>query len=613
MLSIRNNLSSFIAKNSLQTSTNNLNQAIERMTTGAKINHAKDNAANYSINTNMTTKIGAYNVAADNVAMGMELIGTAEGSLNLISEHLQRLRDLAVQSANGTYGAQSQEAINAEANARIEEIERLYNTAEYNGIKLFSAKNFDEMERVSEAVSIEANKSYRIDDYTDLKALQDFVNGGGNTTNVTFELTSDIYMYGKDFRGIGVSDTLAFKGTFNGNGHVINNLNISTSQNYVGLFGKTIGATIDSVGLRECNISGGSYQGGLIGSASNSNITNCFVTGKVGYDSNTGYVGGLVGSISNGTIKNSYSNVQIKSGGFVGGLVGSSSATIENCYALGTVNGQGYVGGLVGSSSSGGVITNCYATSDLPNTGSPAGGLVGQNYATITNCYATGGVSGSYPSGAFTGVNTGSISGSYCSRYANPNIVGYGDATGVEAKTVAEIKAICTPEAMGFTEANGWTVVNGTPRLAWEFSNGSDLNQPLLDVSISLQVGVDSSENSSIRFNVSIDLSGLSNIMDAGLSDSSSLEKIDDLLALTSEKAVEYGAVSNRLESVFNEILIQHDNLVSSRSTIRDADIAELSSTYIQQQILQQASATLLSSAQNVQAQNVLGLLQSLS
>lgn len=117
MLSIRSNLLSFIAKNSLQTSTNNLNQAIERMTTGAKINHAKDNAANYSINTNMTTKIGAYNVAADNVAMGMELIGTAEGSLNLISEHLQRLRDLAVQSANGTYGAQSQEAINAEANA----------------------------------------------------------------------------------------------------------------------------------------------------------------------------------------------------------------------------------------------------------------------------------------------------------------------------------------------------------------------------------------------------------------------------------------------------------------------------------------------------------------
>ena len=65
MLSIRTNLSSLIAQNSMKSSTNKLNIAIERMTTGAKINHAKDNAANYSINTNMTTKISAYDIAAD--------------------------------------------------------------------------------------------------------------------------------------------------------------------------------------------------------------------------------------------------------------------------------------------------------------------------------------------------------------------------------------------------------------------------------------------------------------------------------------------------------------------------------------------------------------------
>ena len=72
MLSINTNISSLIAQNSMNTSTNKLNQAIERMTTGAKINHAKDNAANYSINTNMTTKIGAYRVAEENTAMGMD-------------------------------------------------------------------------------------------------------------------------------------------------------------------------------------------------------------------------------------------------------------------------------------------------------------------------------------------------------------------------------------------------------------------------------------------------------------------------------------------------------------------------------------------------------------
>ena len=67
MLSINTNLSSLIAQRSMKQSTNSLNQAIERMTTGAKINHAKDNAANYNIATNMDTKIGAYMVAEDNV------------------------------------------------------------------------------------------------------------------------------------------------------------------------------------------------------------------------------------------------------------------------------------------------------------------------------------------------------------------------------------------------------------------------------------------------------------------------------------------------------------------------------------------------------------------
>ena len=74
MLSINTNLSSLIAQNSMKTSTNKLNEAIERMSTGYKINHAKDNAANYSISTNMTTRMSAYQVAEDNVAMGMDLI-----------------------------------------------------------------------------------------------------------------------------------------------------------------------------------------------------------------------------------------------------------------------------------------------------------------------------------------------------------------------------------------------------------------------------------------------------------------------------------------------------------------------------------------------------------
>ena len=78
MLSINTNLSSLIAQSSMEKSTDALSLAVERMTTGFKINHASDNAANYSISTNMTTKLNAYMVAEDNVAMGMDLVNTAE-------------------------------------------------------------------------------------------------------------------------------------------------------------------------------------------------------------------------------------------------------------------------------------------------------------------------------------------------------------------------------------------------------------------------------------------------------------------------------------------------------------------------------------------------------
>ena len=138
MLSINTNLSSLIAQNSMKTSTDLLNQAIERMTTGLKINHASDNAANYSISTNMSTQLSAYDVASDNVAMGMDLVTTATDTLSSMQDKAERLRALCTQARNGTYGAQSLSAINTEAGAIMAEITRLYSTAEYNDISLFN-------------------------------------------------------------------------------------------------------------------------------------------------------------------------------------------------------------------------------------------------------------------------------------------------------------------------------------------------------------------------------------------------------------------------------------------------------------------------------------------
>ena len=99
MIGINTNLGSLIVQSNLKKSTNALNTAIERMTTGFKINHAKDNAANYSISTSMSSKISAYEVAEDNALIGLDILNTASSSIELISSGLSRLRALAEQAA----------------------------------------------------------------------------------------------------------------------------------------------------------------------------------------------------------------------------------------------------------------------------------------------------------------------------------------------------------------------------------------------------------------------------------------------------------------------------------------------------------------------------------
>ena len=137
-LTINTNISSIITQRNLNNATNSLNKSIERMTTGYKINQAKDNAAGYSISNMWETQIGTLDVAADNAATGADLLTTAEQSYGLLTDHLQRIRDLTEQAANGTYGSSSLKAIQSEVYARLQEIDRIAANSEFNGIKLMS-------------------------------------------------------------------------------------------------------------------------------------------------------------------------------------------------------------------------------------------------------------------------------------------------------------------------------------------------------------------------------------------------------------------------------------------------------------------------------------------
>ena len=174
MLSLRTNLTALMVQKNLNKATEGLNKAIQQLTTGSKLNSSKDNPANYAIKIQMQTKLSAWETAEDNIMMGNDLLETASGSAQLISNHLTRIRDLCEQSCNGIYSEQSIKAIKSEINARLDEIYRIKDSTEYNDIKLF-----DKDRDINIQVGINSSKSSVISINTelDLSKLSEIENG----------------------------------------------------------------------------------------------------------------------------------------------------------------------------------------------------------------------------------------------------------------------------------------------------------------------------------------------------------------------------------------------------------------------------------------------------
>jgi hypothetical protein len=240
---------------------------------------------------------------------------------------------------------------------------------------------------------------YLICDATTLASLATYVNNGnGNqTVGIYYRLTADLDLQGwdngdgKGWKPIGDNSTgnknSRFQGIFDGNNHVVKNMTIARSgENYVGLFGNTMSATIKKLGVVNCSVSGQKFVAGLVGeNYFTVIISNCYATGSV---NGSDCVGGLVGSNYSTTIQNCYAIGNITGNNYAGGLVGySSESTISNCYAGGSVNGRQRVGGLVGSTSSS-IIQNCVAANDLVTGGLYVGRIAGEYSTVIRNSYA---------------------------------------------------------------------------------------------------------------------------------------------------------------------------------------------------------------------------------
>ena len=243
--------------------------------------------------------------------------------------------------------------------------------------------------------TIEGNGSYTVTSADGLINVAELVNGGKTDINIT--LDKNIDLTGKGWTPIGTSFDNSYKGTFDGGGHTITGLTVTTNDQFVGLFGYLNRAgMVKNVVMEGIQITSNHMfgcTGGVVG-YSWGTIENCSVSGSV---SGTDCVGGVVGSQKAGSIIGCSSSATVKGKHYVGGVAGEKWGTMTACYATGNVTLEiasqknNFGGGVVGLNGGSRVLA-CYATGNVTSTGSSTGnvhigGLFGDSYTTVTACY----------------------------------------------------------------------------------------------------------------------------------------------------------------------------------------------------------------------------------
>ena len=133
-------MSSLVSQRHLSSVSGNLTKHMNRLSSGLRINTAADDAAGTSLSEKLTTQVNASDIAKRNIQTGMNLIQTAEADLTVMQENLQRMRDLAVQSANGVYSTAERQTLDAEFKDRAREINRIASSSSFSDIKLLDGQ-----------------------------------------------------------------------------------------------------------------------------------------------------------------------------------------------------------------------------------------------------------------------------------------------------------------------------------------------------------------------------------------------------------------------------------------------------------------------------------------
>lgn len=602
---INTNISSLNAQRNLSASQSSLATSLQRLSTGLRINSAKDDSAGMAISSRMTSQINGMSVAARNANDGISLAQTAEGGLNTATDLLQRMRDLAVQSSNGSNSDTDRASIQSEVGQLKDEIDRVAKSTSFNGLNLldgsFTAQSFQV------GANATSNDRIQIDKIANLQT-----NSLGSGLSGSSSLTS-----GNTTAGLTAGD-----------------LTLNGTQVGASVAGSQSGQSSSSAYAIAQAINASAGQSGVTATA-NATVSTAIQTtataptAAAAVAANTFSINGVaVGAIAVGTAAVMTTtpptaggpSAVISQGANTAEAINKVSAqtgvqaTVDDTgkVQLTSSNGQSIVLKMVDPASTAGQMTTLTANTGL--TASVAG--------TATAAAALPTVAAS-AAGAFkiNGVAVGAIGtgGSVAGQGANAAAA----INLVSGKTGVTAAADSITGALTLTAADGRDIkledgTGGTALAITGIAAGTDSGTVTLqssnvngivvggasDKSAGLHAyeGLKAANATSTNTVSSVDVSTASGALAA-------LTTIDAALASVNTSKAALGAYQNRFTSVVSNLQATSENLSASRSRIQDADFASETAALTRGQILQQAGTAMLAQANSL-PNGVLALLR---
>ena len=557
MLTVNTNISSSFTRRQLESNSTALGTSLQRLSTGQRINSAKDDAAGLQISNRLTSQVRGLNVATRNANDGISLLQVAEGALQSVTEALQRIRSLGLQAMNGSNGASERTALDQEAQQLLQEINRVNETTTFAGRKVFDQGTFSVLGDPDQRAVLNALKGF-------------WISEGEQRVFDAFGLTADGAELEITFTNDSSSQTLAsVSGTSGAGGKIFDqvlNVNLAYFDASTLPNGGSTPQYTDRVIAHE-------MAHAVMGRTMNfAGLPSWFIEGTAealqGADERL--AGDTAGGTNTATILAAFNADDVSaSAGYSGGYaaVRYMHEEIKAAGGKGIKDIMGYL------------QKNSGSTLDQALTNASKGAFSSQaDFSTQFNADAAAYVAGLDLSNADTGA------------------IGGFDADGGNVLTAENV---LPNQGTGLPGSKGFTLVEP------ELFNANGVGGNTLT---QLQVGAQAYETIQIGFSsFSADAMALGRL-DLGKTPGLAVMDIDDALAYIDRQRGYMGALQNRLESTINNLQSIAENAAASRSRILDTDFAAETSNLVSRQIIEQAAQSVLAQA-NQRPQAVLSLL----